>query len=323
MCTWREKHMIASGKGSHDRSLRSRQLIPRQRGTAERREKEMQIFARARDEYTTNARGEHCRLAGCRRPRRIRSVSFESARCVWLTSRPSWPLEGGRPPGGPPITRPVSATRTRPRSVIPSSTFERRSCTTPSRAAPSEERPTSRVTSHRRKSGERPGPRVPTAGDRIMFRYLYDARSTSRTPSSSSHPWRVADGEERPRSMRWFALTLWSTRLNRRLHSGNAVQINNRVNNRDYWSQRCNKAVRRELMQSRWQNVVFVYYYSMDLAHWNRLRESKGVNSIDARQTVFSHPHDAREKKLTRAWRKKKKPRRFPRDLESREALPF
>ncbi|KAG7207639.1 hypothetical protein KM043_009259 [Ampulex compressa] len=27
------------------------------------------------------------------------------ARCVRLTSRPSWPLEGGRPPGGLPITR--------------------------------------------------------------------------------------------------------------------------------------------------------------------------------------------------------------------------
>jgi len=121
------------------------------RGEQSRREKEMQIFASLRRIYH-----EHCRLAGCRRPRRIRSVSFESARCVWLTSRPSWPLEGGRPPGGPPITRPVSATRTRPRSVIPSSTFERRSCTTPSRAVPSKERQ-ARVTSHRRKSRERPG----------------------------------------------------------------------------------------------------------------------------------------------------------------------
>lgn len=191
------------------------------------RVKEMQIFAR--DEYYHGRAREHCRLAGCRRPRRIRSVSFESARCVWLTSRPSWPLEGGRPPGGPPITRPVSATRTRPRSVIPSSTFERRSCTTPgepSRAKPSQAR-RGRARVHHRKSAEGPQPRVPTAGDRIMFRYLYDARSTFRAASfqppmkSSERPRR---GETAPFDV-MARLTLChydraTTRLNRRLHSG-------------------------------------------------------------------------------------------------------
>jgi len=85
----------------------------------------------------TEAQEKHCRLVavvGCGE----HSVSSR-VRCVWLTSRPSWPLEGGRPPGGLPITRPVSATRTRPRSVIPSSTFER-PCTTHRAVAEVEER---------------------------------------------------------------------------------------------------------------------------------------------------------------------------------------
>lgn len=93
--------------------------------------------SRARGDIYAEAQEKHCRLVAVV-GRGEHSVSSR-ARCVWLTSRPSWPLEGGRPPGGLPITRPVSATRTRPRSVIPSSTFER-PCTTHRAVASKRER---------------------------------------------------------------------------------------------------------------------------------------------------------------------------------------
>lgn len=72
--------------------------------------------------FSRLASQKHCRL-GAVVALEERSVSSR-ARCVWLTSRPSWPLEGGRPREVSRSRASVSATRTRPRSVIPSSTLE-------------------------------------------------------------------------------------------------------------------------------------------------------------------------------------------------------
>lgn len=130
------------------------------------------------------AQKKHCRLVAVV-GRGEHSVSSR-VRCVWLTSRPSWPLEGGRPPGGLPITRPVSATRTRPRSVIPSSTFER-PCTAHRAVAGVEGRERSEdegVTNSERRDHEC-ATGTHRAGDRIMFRYLYDAAHFSGLPPAT------------------------------------------------------------------------------------------------------------------------------------------
>lgn len=136
----------------------------------------------ARGAIYAEAQKKHCRLVAVV-GRGEHSVSSR-ARCVWLTSRPSWPLEGGRPPGGLPITRPVSATRTRPRSVIPSSTFER-PCTAHRAVAEVEGREarTRGLATERRDRVCATG--THRAGDRIMFRYLYDAAHFSGLPPAT------------------------------------------------------------------------------------------------------------------------------------------
>lgn len=89
---------------------------------------------------------------------------------------------GWSAPGGLPITRPVSATRTRPRSVIPSSTLVPTD-TTPSVVV--HERGEDRI--RREEQVQRVS--SSTAGDRIMFRYLDDANA--RFEITESHPWRA------------------------------------------------------------------------------------------------------------------------------------
>lgn len=143
---------------------------------------------------------KHCRLVAVVGPRGEYSVSSR-ARCVWLTSRPSWPLEGGRP-------REVSRSRARYRLLGhargPSSHHLRSSAAvhdTPADDAVRRKRRRRRGRGRRaaRASKERErekeckdgrGYTEPTAGDRITFRYLYDARPTSDS-GLHSHPWRA------------------------------------------------------------------------------------------------------------------------------------
>lgn len=107
---WREKRIIAkwyirvaSAKGSRDRSSRSRFIRREEEKGRKRGEGKRRSYSQSATNIPrTCGRTLSVACRGCRRPTRIRSVSFESARCVWLTSRPSWPLEGGRPPGRSP-----------------------------------------------------------------------------------------------------------------------------------------------------------------------------------------------------------------------------
>lgn len=126
---------------------------------------------------------KHCRLRGCRRWSTVRSVSSRG-RCVWLTSRPSWPLEGGRP-------REVCRSRARYRLLGhargPSSHHPRSYPWTRHRASSctSEE---SIVYTARGAQVQRVL-LVHRGGDRIMFRYLDDANA--RFEITESHPWRA------------------------------------------------------------------------------------------------------------------------------------
>ena len=123
---------------------------------------------------------KHCRLRGCRRWSTVRSVSSRG-RCVWLTSRPSWPLEGGRP-------REVCRSRARYRLLGhargPSSHHPRSYPWTRHRASSctSEESIVYSARSRYNASSS-------TAEDRIMFRYLDDANA--RFEITESHPWRA------------------------------------------------------------------------------------------------------------------------------------
>lgn len=109
-----------------------------------------------------------------------RSVSSRG-RCVWLTSRPSWPLEGGRP-------REVSRSRARYRLLGhargPSSHHPRSNLDTTPRVVVHEQRgwyPAAESRYVRARASS-------TTGDRIMFRYLDDGRSLRNV---RSHPWRA------------------------------------------------------------------------------------------------------------------------------------
>lgn len=126
---------------------------------------------------------KHCRLRGCRRWSTVRSVSSRG-RCVWLTSRPSWPLEGGRP-------REVCRSRARYRLLGhargPSSHHPRSYPWTRHRASSCTSEESILYTA--RGAQVQRVLLVHRGGDRIMFRYLDDANA--RFEITESHPWRA------------------------------------------------------------------------------------------------------------------------------------
>lgn len=145
---------------------------------------------RARDGVYTEVQQKRCRLVAVVGRGEEHSVSSR-ARCVWLTSRPSWPLEGGRP-------REVSRSRARYRLLGhargPSSHHLRSNDRVHDTEADADEESGSKKSVYpSERETERVNARAracsktatgTTAGDRIMFRYLYDAAHFGLPPAT-------------------------------------------------------------------------------------------------------------------------------------------